>query len=297
MRYILPLAILLTVVVLVGCDSSQGESPSEDIRQANSSISSSSSSDALSVSSHAGSSCGFIPTDEAKLASQRQIWEAQDIHNYVFECTYKTDGYLTYQFNGNYRIRVVGDVVVSSLNLDTGIESSFEVTFDEIFQKASGNILYNATYGFVRYYYNDNACAYDVMESVQITFFEALDDQNISTREYMDAYYTKIEDMISDDDCSQTQECSTIALGVKVCGGPEHYLVYSAAQVDISDLQPMVNLYNDYAVLYSEINGSSSDCTLVSAPEVACYNNRCVEKTSSSSAAASSSSFAFGNAK
>lgn len=298
MRYILPLAILLTVIVLVGCDGSQNETPSEEsIRQESSSVASTSSSYASSVSSHSGSSCGFIPTDEEKLDAQRQIWEAQDIHHYVFECTYQTDGYLTHHLNGHYRIRVVNDVVVSSLNLDTGLESSFEVSFDEIFQKASGNILYNGTYGFVKYYYNDNACVYDVMESMQITFFEALDDHNISTREYMAAYYAKIEDMISDDGCSQTQECNTIALGVKKCGGPEQYLVYSTAAVDLSQLQPLVNSYNDYSEQYNEINGSSSDCTLVLVPEVACYNNRCVEKASSSSVAASSSSLASGNAE
>jgi hypothetical protein len=85
----------------------------------------------------------------------------------------------------------------------------------------------------------------------------------------------KIDQMIANRACTSDGSCRVIAFGVKPCGGPWEYKIYSAEQVDTLALQQAVREYNDFNREANKRHGWLSDCSVPSAPTVACYSGSC----------------------
>ncbi len=275
--------ITVTLALILGCSSDESSSGTPEPNASSSAALSSdselsgieaasSSSESSSTSSQnfssQGSSCGFQETDTDRLATQRDIWEAQGIDDYVFEFHYTRYSY--YATNADFRNKVIDGIVVSSLNLSTSSASGYPISIDDVFDRASGAISYDETYGFVTTYSNQDVCAYDTYSSFSLLTFTPLDDNNITTEDHMKALDSQIDTMMSNQSCYDSSECESIAYGAKACGGPIEYLIYSTQSVDINELQPLVNAYNAYNETYNEANSVISDCMFVTPPELEC---------------------------
>ncbi|WP_026914801.1 hypothetical protein [Christiangramia portivictoriae] len=87
----------------------------------------------------------------------------------------------------------------------------------------------------------------------------------------------KIEALVGESHCDDSEDCDYLALGAKPCGGPQAYVIFSN---DI-DRQPLQRLVEDYTNLEKEYNekfGITSDCALVSPPQnIGCVNTTCTQ--------------------
>jgi hypothetical protein len=88
-----------------------------------------------------------------------------------------------------------------------------------------------------------------------------------------------ITDQIGEPKCSSAAVCRTIAFGVKPCGGPYQYLVYSTSATDSARLARDVARYNSAEEKKNREEGRMSDCSLVLKPRVSCISGRCVAET------------------
>ena len=70
-------------------------------------------------------------------------------------------------------------------------------------------------------------------------------------------------------------QCRTMALGVKPCGGPWTYLVYSTAVSDEAKLRKLVDEFNELDRKRNEEDGLISDCSVVSEPKVTLADGVC----------------------
>lgn len=77
--------------------------------------------------------------------------------------------------------------------------------------------------------------------------------------------------------CSGEQSCRVVGLGVKPCGGPWEYLIYSVENVDEPVLLRKVREYNEFEEELNAKYGYVSDCALVGPPPTGCRNGRCVD--------------------
>lgn len=97
----------------------------------------------------------------------------------------------------------------------------------------------------------------------------------VPTSELLAQKKQRIQNYINSFPCSAAVGCSSIAFGVKPCGGPWEYLVYSN-NVNTTQLQQMVAEYNALNLEYNTLNGIFSDCMYVSKPaNVGCVNGAC----------------------
>ena len=91
----------------------------------------------------------------------------------------------------------------------------------------------------------------------------------------MNALQSKIEAEIGDPVCEQSQQCEILPLGVKPCGGPWRYLVYSKSVSNTELLTEFADQYRGLNEAYNTAEQLVSDCMLVSPPAVSCTMNRC----------------------
>jgi len=80
---------------------------------------------------------------------------------------------------------------------------------------------------------------------------------------------------IGDAACDAAQQCRSIAVGHKACGGPEGYLAWSSKRSDEARLKDLVAAH---AAARSEENrrsGMMSDCRLITDPGASCRAGRC----------------------
>lgn len=85
--------------------------------------------------------------------------------------------------------------------------------------------------------------------------------------------------LVQDKACGGERICGTLAFGVKPCGGPWKYLVYSLKAADLVVLRQKVNAYNELNGLLNMREGRSSDCALVQPPAVSCQDGQCKPDT------------------
>lgn len=69
--------------------------------------------------------------------------------------------------------------------------------------------------------------------------------------------------------------CAAIGLGAKPCGGHWEYLIYSAEATDVDLLDAKVAEYNILSEAYNERTDAVSDCMLVVAPTLDCFDGVC----------------------
>lgn len=85
----------------------------------------------------------------------------------------------------------------------------------------------------------------------------------------------EIIDYIKSFQCSANIGCLSIAFGVKPCGGPLEYLVYSTG-INVAQLQQMVSDYNAINQQFNVATNAMSDCAIVNPPvNVGCVNGQC----------------------
>ena len=77
--------------------------------------------------------------------------------------------------------------------------------------------------------------------------------------------------------CQDSTECRFIGLGVKPCGGPWKYVIYSMATVDSVELAARVAAYNDLNRELNQRHGWVSDCSVPPPPNLTCQDGRCVD--------------------
>lgn len=102
----------------------------------------------------------------------------------------------------------------------------------------------------------------------------SLEEEDIRT---LEARRQMIEEFIGTPRCTLSGDCAALPLGVKPCGGPWFYLVYSRSSVDTLVLQAMASGYDS---LNDELNrrwGWGSDCEVISPPTLACRDGVCVD--------------------
>ncbi|OQW48482.1 MAG: hypothetical protein A4S09_04700 [Proteobacteria bacterium SG_bin7] len=86
----------------------------------------------------------------------------------------------------------------------------------------------------------------------------------------------RIDEIVASDFCQTDIECKAIAFGVKACGGPRSYLVHSQT-ANFSELEQLVNVWNDYEREQNVKNGVISTCEFLLEPtNLRCVNSKCL---------------------
>lgn len=86
----------------------------------------------------------------------------------------------------------------------------------------------------------------------------------------------QIREQIGDAACTANDQCHTIAIGHKACGGPETYAVWSSAVSDGKKLRELADAYTQARKQEAEQSGRVSDCSMVNDPGARCEAGRCV---------------------
>ena len=76
--------------------------------------------------------------------------------------------------------------------------------------------------------------------------------------------------------CDNAQQCKTIAVGHKACGGPETYLVWSSKVSDAAKLRSLADAHGTKRKSENIASGMVSNCMAVMDPGATCSAGRCV---------------------
>ena len=76
--------------------------------------------------------------------------------------------------------------------------------------------------------------------------------------------------------CDSTQQCQTIAIGAKACGGPESYLAWSTKNNDGKKLKALAQAHAEASRKQQQADGMMSTCSIVTDPGASCVAGRCV---------------------
>ncbi|WP_374582212.1 hypothetical protein [Pseudoduganella sp.] len=75
--------------------------------------------------------------------------------------------------------------------------------------------------------------------------------------------------------CSSDQQCRSVALGAKSCGGPEAYMAYSTAKASADKVQALAERYRKEREAANKASGLVSDCRYLMDPGALCRAGRC----------------------
>jgi hypothetical protein len=75
--------------------------------------------------------------------------------------------------------------------------------------------------------------------------------------------------------CDSDQQCRTVPLGAKSCGGPEGYLAYSTARSDPARVAQLAERYRKQRSDANSRSGMASDCRFMADPGAACVAGKC----------------------
>lgn len=76
--------------------------------------------------------------------------------------------------------------------------------------------------------------------------------------------------------CDTSQQCKTIAVGHKACGGPETYLAWSSKGSDAGKVRTLADAYGAQRKSENIASGMMSTCSAVMDPGASCTAGRCV---------------------
>jgi hypothetical protein len=76
--------------------------------------------------------------------------------------------------------------------------------------------------------------------------------------------------------CDSTQQCQTLAIGAKACGGPERYLAWSSKGNDGKKLKALAQAQAEASRKQQQADGMMSTCSIVTDPGATCEAGRCV---------------------
>ncbi len=76
--------------------------------------------------------------------------------------------------------------------------------------------------------------------------------------------------------CDAAQQCKTVAVGHKACGGPETYLAWSSKSSDGAKVQRLAEAQRAQRRAENTASGMISTCSAVMDPGATCSAGRCV---------------------
>lgn len=76
--------------------------------------------------------------------------------------------------------------------------------------------------------------------------------------------------------CDAPQQCQTVAIGAKACGGPERYLAWSNQRSDGKALTALAQAQAEASRKLLQSEGMLSTCAIVTDPGATCQAGRCV---------------------
>lgn len=103
------------------------------------------------------------------------------------------------------------------------------------------------------------------------------DDIVLGDEQKLETLGKEIEEFAKNKSCSG-DDCRTMPMGAKACGGPEKYLIYALSKVDEKQLIEKVKVYTDLQKKINTETNKISDCSLIVAPTVNCLNGTCTVK-------------------
>lgn len=90
------------------------------------------------------------------------------------------------------------------------------------------------------------------------------------------ALWQQIQAETANNSCDGPQQCQSIGVGSKACGGPERYLAWSSKQGDGARLKQLVARHAAARREEDLRDGMMSTCSVVSDPGATCEAGRCV---------------------
>ena len=108
--------------------------------------------------------------------------------------------------------------------------------------------------------------------SKQATLTPADDDQKLTQ------LGKEIGEFAKNKACSGGDDCRTMAMGSKPCGGPTNYIIYSLSKTDEKQLSDKVKQYTDFEKELNIKYNRASDCMFLMPPTVNCLNGVCASK-------------------
>ncbi len=76
--------------------------------------------------------------------------------------------------------------------------------------------------------------------------------------------------------CDTNQQCESIGIGHRACGGFAEFLPYSTNTTDITWLKKQVHLYNRNEKESNQLKGAMGICQHLMQPKTSCVKNLCV---------------------
>jgi len=76
--------------------------------------------------------------------------------------------------------------------------------------------------------------------------------------------------------CSGPDECRTVPVGGKACGGPTGYRAYSAKGADPEAVEALAREEHELAMADARASGRVSNCMIQADPGARCVQNKCV---------------------
>lgn len=91
----------------------------------------------------------------------------------------------------------------------------------------------------------------------------------------MSKSFTELRALGHDASCNSDQQCRTVPVGAKSCGGPESYMAYSSAKVSPDKANALAERYRKERQAENKASGVVSDCRFHMDPGAKCVAGSC----------------------
>ena len=78
--------------------------------------------------------------------------------------------------------------------------------------------------------------------------------------------------------CDENNQCQTIAVGIKPCGGPRYFYAYSISSFDAGSVVDRVSEYNRLDSKLNNKRQDISECYVISDPGAQCFAGKCMTR-------------------
>jgi hypothetical protein len=85
----------------------------------------------------------------------------------------------------------------------------------------------------------------------------------------------RIRALVGTPSCSSDDQCHTLALGARPCGGPESYLPWSSAKTPPAEIQALGERYKEERRAANKASGGVSTCQFLMDPGAVCRAGTC----------------------
>jgi hypothetical protein len=85
----------------------------------------------------------------------------------------------------------------------------------------------------------------------------------------------RIRALVGTPSCSSDDQCHTLALGARPCGGPESYLPWSSAKTSPAEIQALGERYQAERRAANKASGGVSTCQFLMDPGAVCRAGTC----------------------